>query len=187
MPRPKSRHRVEPLGYAIFETALGACAVVWTERGVRQLLLPESSTARLRARLERELGAPVFGRPPPPVVAAIDLVQRHLAGAPQDLSGVPIDLAGVGRFAGRVYRALKCVGPGRTVSYGELARQAGSPRAARAVGQAMARNPLALIVPCHRVLGSNGTPGGFSAAGGTDTKARLLALEGVKLGLPPRE
>jgi methylated-DNA-[protein]-cysteine S-methyltransferase len=109
------------------------------------------------------------------------LVQRHLAGAPQDLSGAAVDLAGLPPFATRVYRALRRVGPGQTVSYGELARRAGSPRAARAVGQAMARNPLALIVPCHRVLGSQGEPGGFSAAGGTKTKARLLRIEGVTL------
>ena len=181
MPRPKLHDGAESLRYAIFDTTLGPCAVVWGQHGLHHLLLPESSTARLRARLVREIGVVAAERPPGPIRAAIGLVRRHLGGAPQDLASVPIDLTGVGPFARRVYRALRHVRPGRTVSYGELARRAGSPRAARAVGQAMARNPLALVVPCHRVLASNGKPGGFSAAGGSRTKAKLLAIEGVRL------
>ena len=171
------------LGHAIFDTALGPCAVVWSARGLRHFLLPEVSEARLRARIARELGLTEPAPPPAPVRAAIELARRHLGGAPQDLSGIAIDLDGRAPFTCRVYRALRRIGPGRTVSYAELAERAGSPRAARAVGQAMANNPLALVVPCHRVLGAHGQPGGFSAAGGAATKAKLLALEGVELSL----
>jgi methylated-DNA-[protein]-cysteine S-methyltransferase len=71
---------------------------------------------------------------------------------------------------------------GETVTYAELGRRAGHPRAARAVGGAVARNPLPIVVPCHRVVAAGGGAGGFSAPGGVATKARLLAAEGVMLG-----
>jgi methylated-DNA-[protein]-cysteine S-methyltransferase len=173
----------EALGHCIFDTALGPCAVVWSDVGLRHVMLPETSEARLRARIARELGLTEPVSPPAPVRAAIELVRRHLGGTPQDLGGIAVDLAGLGPFACRVYRALRRVEAGHTVSYAELARRAGSPRAARAVGQAMAHNPLALVVPCHRVLAANAQPGGFSAAGGATTKARLLAIEGIELAL----
>ena len=176
----------DPRRYAIFDTPIGVCAVVWGPRGLQHFLLPESSEARLRARLGRDVGGALPGRPPAAIRTAMELVRRHLGGAPQDLTGVPIDLTGVGPFARRVYRALRLVPPGRTVTYGELARRVGSPGAARAVGQAMARNPLGLVVPCHRVLCSSGRPGGFSGAGGVRLKAALLALEGVTLGSQAR-
>jgi methylated-DNA-[protein]-cysteine S-methyltransferase len=80
-------------------------------------------------------------------------------------------------FSVRVYEAARRVPPGCTVSYGELARAAGSPGAARAVGRAMATNPFPIVIPCHRVLASGGKAGGFSAYGGVATKDRLLAIE----------
>ena len=73
---------------------------------------------------------------------------------------------------------------GRTTSYGALARQLGDVTLSRAVGQAMGANPIPLIIPCHRVLASNGRPGGFSAPGGALSKLRMLALEGVSVGAP---
>ena len=79
-------------------------------------------------------------------------------------------------------RAARRVGWGETTTYGALARLAGFPDAARAVGQAMGRNPLPIIIPCHRVLAAGRRAGGFSSFGGADTKRRLLALEGVLLG-----
>lgn len=89
----------------------------------------------------------------------------------------PVDLAGLPDFQRRVLTALRRVGRGRTVGYGELATRVGSPGAARAVGNACARNPVPLWVPCHRVLAAGGGIGGFS--GGLDVKRALLALEGV--------
>jgi methylated-DNA-[protein]-cysteine S-methyltransferase len=80
-------------------------------------------------------------------------------------------------FQRRVYEAAREIPPGTTVSYGDLAARLGSPGAARAVGQALGRNPFAIVVPCHRVLAAGGRMGGFSAKGGVITKARLLALE----------
>jgi methylated-DNA-[protein]-cysteine S-methyltransferase len=100
-----------------------------------------------------------------------------VSGNSQDLSDIPIDTGGIAPFFRRVYEAARTIGPGRTVSYAELAGLAGSPRASRAVGQALAKNPFCIVVPCHRVLAAGGKIGGFSAPGGTDTKTRLLELE----------
>jgi methylated-DNA-[protein]-cysteine S-methyltransferase len=105
-----------------------------------------------------------------------------LAGECVDFSPLVLDLSGVGGFYRRIYEATRRLAWGETATYGELARRVGSPGAARAVGQAMGRNPIPLIVPCHRVLASGHGIGGFSAFGGAVTKTRLLALEGVHLG-----
>jgi len=157
-------------GYALFKTALGACGIAWGPRGITAVELSEASD-----RL------PIALKPPRWVERVIQKVRRHLAGKPQDLSDVRLDLDGVPPFHRRVYRVARAVGPGRTVTYGALAAQAGSPGASRAVGQAMARNPFLLVVPCHRVLGSGHELVGFSARGGCATKARLLALEGLEM------
>ncbi|AKU92473.1 Methylated-DNA--protein-cysteine methyltransferase [Vulgatibacter incomptus] len=108
----------------------------------------------------------------------IALARAHLDGRPQDFTRVPLDLSNVSPFAAKVYLALRQVPAGSTVSYGELAREVGSPGAARAVGRAMATNPVPILVPCQRVLAAAGKPGGFSAYGGVLTKERMLALEG---------
>ena len=81
-----------------------------------------------------------------------------------------------------MYEVARTIPAGETWTYGVLAARAGSPGAARAVGQAMARNPFPLIVPCHRVTGAQGWAGGFSAHGGVDTKFRLLRIEGARAG-----
>lgn len=94
-----------------------------------------------------------------------------------DLSTVRLDMTGVPDFQQRIYALARQLQPGQTTTYGELARQVGDPDAARAVGQAMASNRFAPIVPCHRVLAANGATGGFSARGGVHTKLQMLAIE----------
>lgn len=89
-------------------------------------------------------------------------------------------LENVPPFHRKVYMALCKVPPGKVVTYAELARRAGSPRAARAVGTAMAKNPWPVIIPCHRVVAGNGKLGGYSGRGGVATKRQLLELEGVR-------
>jgi len=115
------------------------------------------------------------------MVRVIERVRHHLAGRLRDFSAVLLDLDGLPTFTRRVYEAARAVPAGQTVTYGELAARCGSPGGARAVGQAMARNPVALIIPCHRVLAAGGRLGGFSGPGGLDLKVRMLALEGVSL------
>ena len=153
-----------------FETELGSCALFWGRRGIRQLVIPDPVPG---ATLEDALA-------PDWVHDAARHIKAFLAGEPSELSGIPIDLEGLPPFRQKVYAALCATNQGETLTYGELARRAGSPGAARAVGQAVRSNPLPLLVPCHRVVAANG-PGGFSLMGGLKTKERLLELEGVIL------
>jgi methylated-DNA-[protein]-cysteine S-methyltransferase len=108
---------------------------------------------------------------------AADEILRYLSGEPAALSSIPVAAPPASTFAGRVVRALRRVAYGEVVSYGELARRAGAPGAARAVGGVMARNPVPLLVPCHRVIASGGGLGGFSAPTGVDLKQALLQME----------
>jgi methylated-DNA-[protein]-cysteine S-methyltransferase len=119
------------------------------------------------------------------VGGVIAQLEAYFAGERVDLSGVALDLGGVPAFHSDIYAVLRTLSWGVTATYGELARRVGAPGAARAVGQAMGRNPVPIIVPCHRVLAAGGKIGGFSAYGGALTKERLLALEGVHLGGTP--
>ncbi len=163
---------------AVFETKLGWCGIAWTEQAIMRLQLPEKDRA---ATLKRLGGDSSPASPPRWVKSVMRRVEKHVAGKPQNLDDVPLALETVTPFYARVYRAARDVGAGQTKSYGEIAKAIDSPKSARAVGQALGKNPFALIVPCHRILAQNGKPGGFSAAGGLDTKARLLASEGVVL------
>jgi len=168
--------------YCLFETAIGVCGVAWGRLGISRLHLPERSPGITERRLRGCLAHAGAGVPPAPVRAATGLLERYFAGATVDFSGVALDLTGTSPFHRKIYGAARALAWGETATYGELARQAGSPGAGRAVGQAMGRNPVPIIIPCHRVLAAGGKIGGFSAHGGTLTKQRLLALEGVYLG-----
>ena len=110
---------------------------------------------------------------------AIDAVVALLNGAKMDLSFVALDVDGLGEFERRAYAVARTIEPGKTTTYGAIAAALGDPGAARAVGKAMGRNPYPVIVPCHRVLASDGSLGGFSAGGGARTKFRMLAIEGA--------
>ncbi len=103
------------------------------------------------------------------------LLERYFTGEAVELD-VPLALHGT-PFQQRVWAALQTIGRGRTSSYGDLARQIGSPAAMRAVGAAVGRNPVSIFVPCHRVIGRDGSLTGY--AGGLERKQHLLALEGV--------
>jgi O-6-methylguanine DNA methyltransferase len=168
------------LAYALFDTALGRCAIAWSLRGIVRLQFPDASDTTAVRRLAR--GDELVSTEPPPIIArAIDEIRRHLGGDPQTFRDLPLDWSGVADFHRRVYRAACAIPAGRTASYGELASRIGAPGAARAVGQALGKNPLPIVVPCHRVLAANGKMGGFSAYGGVATKRRILAVEGLVL------
>jgi methylated-DNA-[protein]-cysteine S-methyltransferase len=168
--------------YQVFDTRLGGCGIAWSECGVTRLQLPERTPAATERRLRARSASSGAGVPPAPVREAMAMLERYFAGEHIDFSRVALDLGAVGAFHRKVYDVARSIAWGRTASYGEVARQAGSPGAARAVGQAMGHNPVPIIIPCHRVLASGGKIGGFSAFGGAVTKERLLALDGVHLG-----
>ncbi|MEU8136745.1 methylated-DNA--[protein]-cysteine S-methyltransferase [Streptodolium elevatio] len=191
-------------GFTLFDTAIGRCGIAWGPQGVTRVQLPERDDATTRARLAAagpageagDAGAWVpgaaagvpeasGGEPPPEVRDAIEAIRALLRGEPRDLHDIVLDLDGVPEFNRRVYAVARAIPPGRTMTYGEVARSLGMPGAARAVGHALGRNPCAIVVPCHRVLAAGGASGGFSAHGGVDTKWRMLAIEGAPEAPPP--
>ena len=113
-----------------------------------------------------------------PVTEFAERVQAHFNGVSQDFRDIPLELGKLTPFARRVYQAAQTIPAGSVATYKELAQALSSPGATRAVGTALGRNPFLLIVPCHRVVGANSSPGGFSAPGGLTTKALMLAAEG---------
>lgn len=171
--------------YRVFDIAGGFCAIAWNDAGITRFQLPAATSEATERNLRRRLVEAAPGTPPPHVAAVIEAVRRYFAGGPVDFSDVRLDLDGQDEFFQRIYNALRRVGWGRTTTYGALAKELGAgPEAARDVGQAMAQNPVPLIIPCHRVLAAHGKLGGFSAPGGTSTKIKMLELEGVRLGPP---
>lgn len=112
-----------------------------------------------------------------PFEELIHLTREYFNGRRADFSEIDCELPPQGTFAGKVLRACRTIRYGRTQSYGELARRIGRPDSARAVGAAMGRNPIPLVIPCHRVICSDGRMGGFSAPGGLKLKRRMLAME----------
>ena len=175
-------------GFALFDSPIGRCGIAWTRRGVAAVQLPEAHDDLVRARLRRQLPEAQESAPPADVQRAVDAIVALFTrnggngGAGADLRAVPLDYDGVPPFHRRVYETVRTIPPGDTLAYGEVALLAGAPGAARAVGQALARNPFAIIVPCHRVVAAGGRVGGFSARGGTGTKLRMLAAEGAAVG-----
>ncbi len=171
--------------YLIFETAGGFCGIAWNNVGITRFQLPTKSADSTEKLLRRRLPEAEPGTPPAAVLEAIDAVKRYFAGEEVDFSKVALDLEGQDDFFKQIYAAARRIGWGHTTTYGALAKQLGvGPEAARDVGQAMAKNPVALIIPCHRVLAAGGKIGGFSAPGGSTSKTRMLELEGVHLTPP---
>ena len=161
-----------------FETAFGTCVIAWNGRGVTRLFLPGPDAARARPSpgfADETRGSEEI---PESIQRSIVALQDYFAGRAIEFTDVAVDLSATSPFHRRAYDAARALAWGQRTSYGDLARHLGSPGAARAVGQAMARNRVPIIIPCHRVLAGGGRIGGFSAPGGAVTKQRLLELEG---------
>jgi methylated-DNA-[protein]-cysteine S-methyltransferase len=171
--------------YFVFETARGFCGVAWSGVGIARLQLPGASAQATGRDLLHRLPDAAPATPPPRMRAAVDAVKRYFEGEPVDFSDVPLDLDGCSELHQCIYAAVRRVGWGGATTYGSVARELGrGPQAARIVGQAMAANPVPLIIPCHRVLAAGGKLGGFSAPGGPVSKLAMLALEGVHIEQP---
>jgi methylated-DNA-[protein]-cysteine S-methyltransferase len=171
--------------FALFETAIGACAIAWGPRGINGIQLPMGSADRTRTRMQQRYDAIDEVAPPEAVQAAIARIQALVAGEPDDLADIALDLEGVPAFNRGVYDIARRIPPGKTLTYGDIARQLGGVELSREVGQALGRNPCPIVVPCHRVLAAGNKPGGFSANGGVETKLKMLAIEGAAVNYTP--
>ena len=169
-------------GWCLFDTAIGACGIAWDAEAITACQLPEADRAATARRMQRQ--HPGCGESPAPewVARVIARVQALLGGESDDLADVPLDMRTEPEFNRRVYAVTRAIPPGRTLTYGDVAREIGEPNSARAVGQALGHNPFAPIVPCHRVLGAGNTGVGFSATGGVATKLKMLEIERAQLG-----
>ena len=163
----------DTLCYCLHETPFGWLALLGSTQGLRRVSLqpePQDALAGLGDALDdaRE-NAAVFAD-------ALAAFGKYFAGDTGALDAIPLDLSGASPFFGAAWAACRGIPPGETRTYQWLAEAAGNPRASRAAGQAMAKNPFPLIIPCHRVVGSNGGLHGYGA-GGVGVKARLLEME----------
>jgi methylated-DNA-[protein]-cysteine S-methyltransferase len=153
--------------YKLMQSPVGQLTLVGSERGLAAVLWEDENPSRVRlAPLQESPGHPLL-------IQAQQQLEEYFAGKRRTFS-VKLDPSGT-EFQNKVWSALRTIPFGETRSYGQIAEQIGSRKAVRAVGAANGRNPLSIIVPCHRVIGADGTLTGF--AGGLEIKARLLALE----------
>lgn len=171
-------------GFTVFETAIGFCGIVWSDRGIAGVQLPESTASATRARMLLRFAGAADTTPPPGVTQAIDAIRSLLLGEATDLSAIELDMDRIPAFERSVYDVARTIAPGRTLTYGDVAARVGTPKDARAVGQALGRNPFPIVVPCHRVVASDGRMHGFSGTGGVKTKLRLLQIEGWRATEP---
>lgn len=163
-----------------FKTSIGMMALTWQDNKILTVQMPEVNKEvlleKIRARFKRPeikwcKEAPEF------ISKMEEKIAKHLSGNPQNFTLKDLNLAATAPFHKKVYENTIRIPAGKVLTYGELAKNAGSPKAFRAVGQAMARNPFPIVIPCHRVLGSTGSLVGYSAHGGTITKKRILEIE----------
>ncbi|HET6839635.1 MAG TPA: methylated-DNA--[protein]-cysteine S-methyltransferase [Bradyrhizobium sp.] len=171
--------------FTIFDTAIGRCGIVWGARGITGVQLPMGSEEKTRIRIRQSHGELAEAPPPAEVQHAIEGMVELLAGRANDLADVKLDLDAVPEFNRAVYDIARTIPPGKTLTYGDIARRLGGVELSRDVGQALGRNPCPIVVPCHRVLAAGDKPGGFSANGGVVTKLKMLAIEGAVVNHTP--
>ena len=163
------------LSYTTFRTKLGWFGFCSTEDALLRACLPcktqDQANQYLLSRLENAKKAPMLNLP------LQDKICSYFDGSKVHFTDVQVDLSGLTDFQQQILRTLRTISYGNKTTYADLAKTARRPKAVRAVGGVMAANPLPLILPCHRVLRTDGKLGGFSAQGGTDMKQRMLELE----------
>lgn len=165
----------ELLTYSAWATAWGPMGAVASEKGLRRIVLPHYQMNQLLELLAWE--HPTAARDDKPFEALTALTRDYFNGKSVDFLEVACDLPAETTFSGKVLRACRAIGYGQTLTYSSLAVKIGVPDSARAVGTALGKNTIPLVVPCHRVINATGGMSGFSAPGGVDLKQRMLGLE----------
>jgi O-6-methylguanine DNA methyltransferase len=162
--------------YAVFRTNWGHFGLVGTDSALLRTHLPEPKPEKIKSKILKDLPSAKHDRIFFQNIQ--EQIKAYFEGNRINFGpDIPVALDDLSRFHRAVLLACRKIQFGKTISYSLLAKKSGSPTASRAVGNALAGNPLPLIIPCHRVVRSDGKLGGFSASGGTDLKARLLKLE----------
>jgi len=158
---------------SVFSTPFGWCGIVAGDNGVERLVLPLKSKRQVINLLS------VPARERSDLLTRAEKVIRDYFKGKRVSFDLPLDRSGFSPFQEKVYAVTRMIPYGRVKTYGEIAREMGTPGASRAVGSALGQNPLPLFIPCHRVIRGDGGLGGFSSPEGTAMKAKLLHLEGV--------
>ena len=190
-PTPDPRHTRDVLDHAVYTTLDGdgvPFRVAATERGIVAAAWEpdeDAFVAALQARLRRAVVPSVDADADHParqlLDAAVPVISALLRGRPADATRIPMDLDDRPLFDRRSLEAVREVGWGETASYGGIARRIGAPRAARAVGGALGRNPISLLIPCHRIIAGDGTLGGYGGDGWMDRDRQLSRKEALLL------
>jgi methylated-DNA-[protein]-cysteine S-methyltransferase len=162
--------------FVIFQTSWGYFGLVGNESAICRTFLPESKAEVVKSHIIREFSQAQFDKN---VFRNLQKqIKLYFDGEKIDFNtDIPVLLKGLGEFSKRILTACRNVKAGQIITYAQLAQKAGFPKAGRAAGNTLARNPIPLIIPCHRIIRSDGKLGGFSAPGGTTLKKRLLQHE----------
>jgi methylated-DNA-[protein]-cysteine S-methyltransferase len=161
--------------YCTFETKWGYVLIAWNQHGICYLSLPGRKDKDRKNKIKDKFPGAKKGDPSE-IRETIKLVKKYFAGE-KVIFKEKLDWSWATPFQKKALKELLKIPYGNTISYGELAKKAGSPKAARAVGTANAGNMIPLIIPCHRVIRSDGAFGGFSGPGGVRQKKRMLEME----------
>jgi len=163
--------------YSLVKTSLGTLALVFSDDGIRRVVLPSADWTVVRPSQMEGFGKEMEA--PSAIQSVAEAMAAHVEGMPRSFLDAPLDTVGVPPYLMKVQRAVQQIPPGQTRTYGEVAALTGSPGASRAAGTAMSSNRWPILVPCHRVFASNGF-GNYSAGSGVHTKLRLLWREGYR-------
>jgi O-6-methylguanine DNA methyltransferase len=162
--------------YSLFETSWGFCGFIAEQSHLIRFCLPVKNKATARKLVLEGIDQSVKWNPSS-MKSLQSMVRRYFNGCKVNFSDVPVETRGFSAFSRQVLRTCRLIPWGKTVTYEQLARMAGKPRAIRAAASVLANNPIPLIIPCHRVIRKDGGWGGFSAIGGVKLKERLFQLE----------
>jgi len=164
--------------YWIFSTALGKAGIVVSKKGICRVILPGWSKEKIQDFIKDHYPESKPGKVPASrkIQKAINYIERYFCGSIEERK-FPLDLTELGEFQKKVLELVSKIKAGETRSYGWLAERLGNKKAVRAVAQALAHNPVPLFIPCHRVIGKDGSLKGFSAPAGVSLKIFLLKLE----------
>ncbi|NQT01627.1 MAG: methylated-DNA--[protein]-cysteine S-methyltransferase [Planctomycetes bacterium] len=168
--------------YTIFQTKWGYFGLAGTEYGLCRTQLPGTNPEKIKSRLLKNLPNPQYDK------TFCKILQKQITAYFEGdyikfSRDIPLALDGFSSFGISALTTCRDVEIGQIITYGQLAKKAGRPNASRAVGSTLAKNPLPLIIPCHRIIRSDGKMGGFSAPGGITFKKKMLKLECKALGL----